>query len=439
MTLSTRASRRRNYDISLDPHALQTKQIQEYSVSIIRPFRAVRPAVEKASQVSCVPYDVAHEGEVRDFIENNPDSFLRVTRAEAEFNGEVAPTNEKVFDRARANLQHFLDGKLFITDNEPSFYIYRLSTPDHAQTGIVGCLAIDDYESGIIKRHEKTRPDKVEDRTNHMLAVRAQTGLILIAFRGTDRISRLIREVTQTPPLYDFPCEGDVRQTVWKLNSTSELIGAFSEVSSLYVADGHHRLESAGRARRALEEANPSHTGEEEYNFVLAGVFPAEDLKILAYNRIVHDLNGLSPDEFLERLKETFVISESEKRVPENHGEICMYMDGTWRTLRFAIDYIREPDPIERLDVSILQNYILEPILGISDPSTNERIEFVGGIRGTAELERLVDDGSARVAFSMYPTTMEDLLAVSDAGEIMPPKSTWFEPKLKDGLFIHLI
>lgn len=408
-------------------------------MSIIRPFRAVRPAEEKASQVSCMPYDVAHEAEVRDYIERHPESFLRVTRAEAEFNGEAAPSTTHVLDRAKENLHRFLERDVFITDSESAFYVYRLSSGGHTQTGIVGCLAIDDYESGVIKKHEKTRPDKVEDRKNHMLAVRAQTGLILIAFRGTDRIRALIDEVTSTEPLYDFPCEGDVRQTVWKLSATSQLIDAFSEVSSLYVADGHHRLESASLARKELRASNPNHTGDEEYNFVLAGVFPAEDLEILAYNRVIHDLNGLSPDEFLARVQEYFILADDDSHIPQSHGEICMYLDGKWRALRFAVNYVREPDPIERLDVSILQNYILGPILGINDPSTDERIEFVGGIRGTAELERRVDEGTARVAFSLFPTTMDDLLAVSDAGEIMPPKSTWFEPKLKDGLFIHLI
>ena len=408
-------------------------------MSIIRPFRAVRPVVEKAKYVSCVPYDVAHEREVRDFIEDNPESFLRVTRAEAEFNGDTAPENSHVFDRAKANLQQFLDRDVFVSDPEPAFYIYRLSADEHTQTGIVGCLAIDDYEAGIIKKHEKTRPDKVEDRTNHMLAVRAQTGLILVAFRGTDRIQKSVAEATSAPPLYDFPCDGGIRQTVWKLAATEDLIAGFTEVPALYVADGHHRLESARLARQELRDVNPSHTGKEEYNFVLAGVFPAEELKILPYNRIVHDLNGLGADEFLTRIQENFVIVDDGRQIPEMHGEICMYLDGKWCTLRFAVNYFREPDPTERLDVSILQNYILGPILGITDPTTDERIEFVGGIRGVHELEKRVDDGSARVAFSLFPTTMNDLFAVSDMGEIMPPKSTWFEPKLKDGLFVHLI
>jgi uncharacterized protein (DUF1015 family) len=408
-------------------------------VSIIRPFKAVRPIAEKARQVSCVPYDVAQESEVRDFIQDNPESFLRVTRAEAEFNGSGAPENHHVFDRAKENLQRFLEGDVFISDSEPAFYVYSLSNAEHSQTGIVGCLSIDDYEAGVIKKHERTRPDKVEDRTNHMLAVRAQTGLILIAYRRTEKIEKMIRETVAGPPLYDFPCEGGIRQTVWKMDATHELTDAFAEVSSLYVADGHHRLESARLAREQLRRSNPSHTGQEEYNFVLAGIFPAEELKILPYNRVVLDLNGLSTDEFLQRIQENFVIIDSDDRVPGNRGDICMYLDGRWRTLRFAVAYLHVPDPVETLDVSILQNFILGPILGISDPTTNERIEFIGGIRGVDELERRVDQGSARVAFSLSPTTMEDLFVVSDMGEIMPPKSTWFEPKLKDGLFVHLI
>lgn len=408
-------------------------------MSIIRPFKAVRPAPQKASEVSCVPYDVAHETEVRDFIHQNPESFLRVTRAEADMGIGDQGGGIAALARAKENLRDFLDRDVFITDTEPAFYVYRLSTGGHSQTGIVGCLSIDDYESAVIKKHEKTRPDKVEDRTDHMLAVRAQTGLILIAFRQTQTIAKLIDDVSHGEPLYDFPCDGGVRQTVWKTTATAELIAAFSEVPSLYVADGHHRLESASLARRELRKANPDHTGEEEYNFVLAGVFPSDDLRILAYNRVVHDLNGLNTEEFLRQVGENFEVIENEQSEPKNHGEISMYLDGKWRTLRFAINYVRAPDPIEQLDVSILQNFILSPILGISDPTTDERIEFVGGIRGTGELVRRVDDGSARVAFSLFPTTMEDLFAVSDMGEIMPPKSTWFEPKLKDGLFVHLI
>ena len=387
-----------------------------------------------------MPYDVAHAGEVRDFIADNPETFLRVTRAEAEFNGDSRPSDAVVLERARENLQDFFDRDIFVTDNEPALYVYRLSTKTHTQTGIVGCLAIDDYESGVIKKHERTRPDKVEERTNHMLAVRAQTGLILIAFRQTDRISELLDKATKSPPLYDFPAPGNVQQTVWKIDDPAELVRAFTEVGSLYVADGHHRLESASLARRELRDANPAHTGQEEYNFVLAGIFPAEELEILAYNRAVHDLNGLSIQEFLERVRENFVVTDGDgDRVPADPGEIQMYLDGQWYTLRFAVNYVRAPDPIERLEVSILQNYILGPILGITDPTTDERLEFIGGIRGSDELERIVDEGKARVAFSLYPTTMYDLLAVSDTGEIMPPKSTWFEPKLKDGLFIHLI
>jgi uncharacterized protein (DUF1015 family) len=272
-----------------------------------------------------------------------------------------------------------------------------------------------------------------------MLAVHAQTGLIFLAFRGTQKIGDLIAAAVQTEPLYDFPCAGDVQHTVWRVADTADWVEAFTEVPAIYIADGHHRAESADLARKALREQNPGHTGDEEYNYVMAGLFPAEDLKIMAYNRVVKDTNGLTANELLYKLGESFVVTETAQKTPASHGEICMYMGGRWYKLVFNVNYLCEPDPIERLDVSILQDYILGPILGIDDPRTNTRIGFIGGARGTEELERLVDSGEASVAFSMFPTTMDDLLAVSDMGEIMPPKSTWFEPKLKDGLIVHEI
>ena len=298
---------------------------------------------------------------------------------------------------------------------------------------------MDEYELGLIKKHEKTRPDKVEDRTNHMIAVRAQTGLIFLAFRNTDKIRKLIAEITETEPIYDFRCPQGVRQTVWRISQTGDLTDAFAEVPALYVADGHHRIESANLARKKLAQQNPEHTGAEDYNFVVAGVFPAEDLKILAYNRVVKDLNRLTEEEFFEKIGDNFTVSETVEKEPSARGNFCMYLGGKWFQLQFAVNFIREPTAIQHLDVSILQNYILKPVLGIHDPRTDERIAFVGGGRGTEELEKMVDEGKAKVAFSMFPTTMDDLFAVSDMNEIMPPKSTWFEPKLKDGLLVHLI
>ncbi|MDQ3179512.1 MAG: DUF1015 family protein [Acidobacteriota bacterium] len=408
-------------------------------MAIIKPFRALRPVFEKAKQVSCVPYDVIYESEVRHFIKTNPLSFLCVTRPEAEFLEDSNPPSEEVFARARQNLQSFIDREIFASEAEPCVYIYRLATEAQTQTGVVACCSLDEYELGIIKKHEKVRPDKVEDRTGHMIAVKAQTGLIFLAFRNTEKIKNLIFEATNTKPIYNFHCSDGVQQTVWRIALTDNFVAAFKEVPALYIADGHHRIESSKLARNILQAKNPNHTGAEDYNFVVAGMFPAEDLRILAYNRVVKDLNGLSEAEFFDKVSENFVITQSGEKVPENHGEFCLYMSGKWYKLCFAVKYLREPDPIERLDVSILQDYLLKPILGIDDARTNKRIDFVGGARGTSELEKFVNDGTAKLAFSMFPTTMEDLFAVSDMNEIMPPKSTWFEPKLKDGLLVHLI
>ncbi len=408
-------------------------------MAIIKPFRALRPILEKAKPVSCVPYDVVYESEVREYIKTNPLSFLRVTRAEAEFPESVKPSNEEVFARAKENLQKFIDDKILAHEAESCIYIYQLSTEAHSQTGVVACCSLDEYEAGVIKKHEKTRPDKVEDRTAHMIELEAQTGLIFLAFRNTEKIKSLIFAAVQNKPIYNFHCSDGVKQTVWRVALTEDFVSAFTEVPSLYIADGHHRIESAKLARTILRDKNPEHTGAEDYNFVVAGMFPAEDLKILAYNRVIKDLNDLSEEEFFDKVRENFVITPTEEKTPQNHGEVCMYLNGKWHNLKFAVDYVDEPDAIERLDVSILQDYLLKPILGIDDPRTNRRIGFVGGARGTDELEKFVNDGTAQIAFSLFPTTMDDLFAVSDIDEIMPPKSTWFEPKLRDGLLIHLI
>lgn len=408
-------------------------------MAIIKPFRALRPTFEQAKQVSCVPYDVVYEREVRQFIEINPLSFLRVTRSEAEFPENSNPPCEQVFAKAKENLEAFIKQEIFATEAEPSVYIYRLETETHTQTGVVACCSLDEYELGIIKKHEKTRPDKVEDRTGHMLALDAQTGLIFLAFRNTEKVRLLIYEATQTKPIYNFHCSDGVKQTVWRVALTEAFVAAFEQVPALYIADGHHRMESANLARKKRIERNPEHTGAEDYNFVVAGMFPSEDLQILAYNRVIKDLNDLTEEEFFERAGVNFDISETIEKVPEKHGEFCLYISGKWYKLRFDAETVEKLNVIENLDVSILQNYLLEPILGIDDPRTNRRIGFVGGARGTDELEKFVDDGTAKLAFSLFPTTMDDLFAVSDMDEIMPPKSTWFEPKLKDGLLVHLI
>lgn len=408
-------------------------------MATIKAFRALRPTPEKAAEISSVPYDVIYESEVRETIARNPLSFLRVTRPDGEFPEGSNPSAEEQFATASRNLADLVNSAVLVEESEDSIYIYRLSAGDHTQTGIVACCSVDEYEKDIVKRHEKTRPDKVEDRTNHTLAVSAQTGLVFLAIRGTDDVGRLIAETVQTAPLLEVRAYDGVVHTVWRMKAPSEMVEAFKEVPAIYIADGHHRVESARLARSKRREANPDHTGEEEYNHFIAGIFPAEDLKILPYNRAVKDLNGLSEEDFLNRIAEHCTIMEMGDKVPKARGQACMYLGGKWRTLYFNNDKAAESNPIERLDVSALQNTLLNPILGIDDPRTNERITFVGGARGPEELERLVDSGKAKVAFSMFATTMDDLFAVSDIGEIMPPKSTWFEPKLRDGLLIHQI
>ena len=407
-------------------------------MALIKPFRALRPVPDKAEAVSCVPYDVVHESEVREFLREDPLTFLQVTRPDAGLT-EDELTAAEALETAKANLQRLIDEGVLVTESEPCIYIYRLATRTHTQTGVVACCSLDEYEHGLIKKHEKTRPDKVADRMEHMMKLRAQTGLLFLAFRGTETIRELIDKAVKSEPLFNFTGINETQQTVWRISDAEELQKAFGEVPALYIADGHHRAESALQARNILREANPEHKGSEDYNFFMAGMFPAEDLKILAYNRVVKDLNGLSDEGFLAKLADNFIVKETLRKEPGDPRNFCMYLSGKWYALHFTLEFFTAPPPDEALDVSILQRYLLEPILGIGDVRTDTRIEFVGGGRGTEELERLVDSGEMRVAFSLYPTTMEDLFAVSDMNEIMPPKSTWFEPKLRDGLFVHRI
>jgi uncharacterized protein (DUF1015 family) len=406
-------------------------------MAIIRAFRALRPQEKFVSQVASVPYDVVNVAEARALAAENPHSFLRVTRSEIEFADGVNVYAPEIYRKAQENLAKLQTEGVLIQEDAPSLYAYRLTMNGRTQTSIVACCAIDEYDRDLIKKHEKTRPDKEDDRTNHIVTTRAQTGLIFLCYRGTANINSSVDEFTKETALYDFTAADGIRHEIWRIAETENLVAAFGEVPLLYVADGHHRAASASRARAVLKTANNGANG--DYDYVIAALFPAEQLEILAYNRIVKDLHGLSETEFLQKLSENFVITETENATPENSREICVYLSGKWRKLKFAVEYLTAPSVIEGLDVSILENYVLRPILGINDVRTDKRIEFVGGIRGTAELEKLVDSGYAKVAFSMYPTTIEDLLAVADENQIMPPKSTWFEPKLRDGLLVNLI
>ena len=410
-------------------------------MSKIKPFRALRPQANLAKEVSSVPYDVLNAQEAREIAKENPHSFLRISRSEIDLPENTNPYSDEVYQKAKENFEKLqADGVLQIED-EPSLYVYQLQMGEQIQTSVVACCSIDEYDSDLIKKHEKTRPDKENDRTRHIFELEAQTGLIFLCYRGTDEINILVKEVTKTEPLYNFSAEdvnkNSIRNTIWKISETNPLVSAFAEVSAIYIADGHHRAASSSRARAEMRSRNANHTGDEEYNFVIAALFPAEELKILPYNRVVKDLNGLNDEGFLAKLREKFEIIENSHPSPALRGTFSMYLDGKWFGLKS--NFTAPDSVIEGLDVSLLENFVLHPILGIEDVRTDKRIDFVGGIRGTGELEKLVDAGKWKVAFSMFATTIDDLLDVSDANEIMPPKSTWFEPKLRDGLLIHKI
>lgn len=405
----------------------------------IKPFAALHPRSSNAKEIACFPYDVACETEAREFVRDNPNSFLRVTRPEADFTGTIDPSSNVALDTAKQNLEDLIASGRLVPDDSSRIYVYRLTTETHSQTGVVACCSLAEYESGMIKKHERTRPDKVADRTAHMVALRAQTGLILLAFKGADAVSNAITQAILAEPLFGFVCANSITHTVWRTENSDELIAAFADVPSLYIADGHHRIEAALNARDILRLQNGNQTGNAKYDHVVAGIFPADELRILPYNRVVKDLNGLNDEQFLAELGAHFVVTEAEDGVPSDPGVIHMYFRGRWHRLKFNVNFFCAPDTIERLDVTILQKYLLEPVLGISDPRTDDRVGFVGGIRGTAELEHAVDTGEAVAAFSLHATAMDDLFEVSDMGEIMPPKSTWFEPKLKDGLFVYQI
>ena len=415
-------------------------------MAIVKPFKALRPDKNNAHLVASVPYDVVNREEAKQFAAGNDLSFLHVTRAEIDLPDEVSAYTKEIYEKAKENLNKLITSAPLITENKPCYYLYKLIMDGRSQIGITATFAVDDYDNDVILKHEKTRKIKEDDRTNHIVTTESQTGVVFLTYRGKDSINSAVSETTEsTDPLYDFTSSDEIQHTVWivpdKFNQLIE--DEFKKIDKLYVADGHHRAKSASRAREEKKKSNPSHTGKEEYNFFIAVVFPADQLKILPYNRVVFDLNGKNKDEFLNEVSEKFEVNKSEVKEPAEQRTFGMYLDGEWYKLK-ARDSILASNTLSKsvgdsLDVSILQNFLLTPVLGIDDPRTNDRIDFIGGIRGTKELEKLVDTGKAAVAFSLYPVSVEDLMKISDAGEVMPPKSTWFEPKLRDGLLTHLI
>jgi uncharacterized protein (DUF1015 family) len=407
----------------------------------LRSFQGLVPTPEKAADVAAVPYDVVNRAESKALAANNPVNLLHVDRAEIDLPDSVGDYDPQVYLKALENFKKLQADGVLVREAGPCMYLYRQVMGGHAQTGLVAVCHIEDYENDIIRKHEKTRKVKEDDRTKLVDTLSANTGPIFLTYRDQAQISAITKEhEKEDKPIYDITAPDGIRHLVWRLpvETCEELTRLFDKKVPLsYVADGHHRSASAARVGKERREKNPNHTGQENYNWFLSVLFPASELKILPYNRAVKDLNGHTLEGFLHVVGAIFSMEPNGKKVPDRPGQACMYLGGAWHTLDWKP--LEKASPVEALDVSILQSRLLAPVLGIDDPRTSEKIDFIGGIRGTEELEKLVDSGSHQVAFSMYPTTVDQLMAIADAGEIMPPKSTWFEPKLRSGLFIHTL
>ena len=410
-------------------------------MAVVHPFQALRPTPEAASAVAAVPYDVVSTDEARALAAGNPLSFLHVSRAEIDLPPGADPYSDEVYRRAAENLELLTRAAPLLLEAEPALYLYRLRAGSHEQTGLAGCYSLDEYDRDLIKRHERTRRDKEDDRTRHMLAVGAQTGIVFLAYRATDEIDEVTHHAVRQDPLFDVAAPDGVRHTVWRLDRSDQaaMITGFGHLPALYIADGHHRIASASRARDELEAATADDPGTTARTF-LGVAFPDSETRILAYNRTVETLVGLTSERLLEEISARFSVRRGVAATPPK-GQVAMYLAGTWYGIDLAA--ARHPDigssESPRLDVAVLQDQIVAPVLKVTDVRTDPRMTFVGGARGTQALEQAVDSGRAAVAFSLAPVTPRELLAISDAGDIVPPKSTWFEPKLRDGLLIQLI
>ncbi len=406
----------------------------------IKAFQALRPISELAAKVASVPYDVVNREEAAKLAEGNPLSFLHVVRPDIDFPPEKNPYDPDIYDKASANFQKLITDGVLKRDPADSVFAYRQIMNGHSQVGIVCCCHIDDYENNLILKHEKTRKSKEDDRTRHVLALNANAGPVFLTYRGQDDINFMVADVVKETPLYDFVAADGVQHTVWRIDTPQPVVAALTAVPVFYIADGHHRAASAWRAGNELRRRQPDGgTGDIECNWFLSVLFPSTQLRILAYNRILKDLNGLIVPGLLEKLDALGELERTDNPVPESPASFCFLIDHDWWKLTIPPDPLFVNDPIRSLDVSILERLVLHPIFGIEDVRTDPRIDFVGGIRGTAELEKLCIGGDWAVGISMYPTTLDQLMAVSDAGEIMPPKSTWFEPKLRSGLLVHTL
>lgn len=407
----------------------------------IRAFRGIRPAAGKEADIAALPYDVYNREEARKAVEGKPLTFLRIDRAETQLSEETDIYAPEVYQKAKELLWGMVENGDFVQDDKPCYYLYELTMNGRSQTGIVACASIDDYLNGMIKKHENTRREKEEDRVRHVDICDAQTGPIFLAYRNQESLKKIVADVKTGAALFDFTSEDGIRHRGWKIADTekiSAIYEAFHQMNALYIADGHHRAASAVRVGVKRREEHPGYTGEEEFNYFLSVIFPDDELMIMDYNRVVRELNGLTPEEFLSGIKKVFNVEKLDKAEhPKRKGQVTLFLEDKWYLLTLKPEY-ENCDPVEGLDVSILQKQILEPVLGIQDPKTDKRIDFVGGIRGLSELERRVHT-DMKVAFAMYPTSIGELFAVADAGLLMPPKSTWFEPKLRSGLFIHAL
>ena len=404
----------------------------------IMPFHGLLPTPEKAPEVAAVPYDVVNSEEAAELAAGNPLSFLHVSRPEIDMEPGIDLHDDSVYAKAAENFQKLCKEAPLKLDNGEHLYIYRLIMNGHTQTGILGAASADDYCNNIIKKHEKTRQDKEDDRTRHVMTLRSHTGPAFLTYTDSNEIDALVNDLCQGKPDFDFTAVDGIQHTLWRVDeeNSNKLSAMFAKIPYLYIADGHHRSAAAARTQAECSPKNPNHTGDEDYNYFLAVTFPASQLKILPYNRAVKNLNGLTAEELKNKISEKFTIEATDNPSPQKSGEFCMYLEGKWYLVKPKFD-ISKLGVIECLDVSILQDNILAPMLGIDDPRTSTGIDFIGGIRGTKELEKLVNSGSHAVAFSMYETSVKQLMDIADADEIMPPKSTWFEPKLRDGLVCH--
>jgi uncharacterized protein (DUF1015 family) len=414
-------------------------------MSKIKPFKGLRPVPDKAEQVASPPYDVLNSDEAREMARGNPLSFLHVVKPEIDLDPSIDLYADEVYAKGAENLARLQDDGVLVRDARPNLYVYsqtmRIGDRDHVQVGVLAGASVEEYENDLIKKHEHTRPDKEADRTRHVETLKANTGPVFLTYRASPAINEIVARVTESTPVYDFTAADGIGHRLWVVDdepTISTLVEAFESIPCSYVADGHHRSASAASAGRRRREANPSHTGDEPYNYYLAVFFPHDQLYIMDYNRVVLDLNGLSEQELLARVGEKFDVAPTDSASPERATEFGMYLGGKWYRLTAKAGTYDADDPVSSLDVAILQDNLLAPILGIEDPRTDKRIDFVGGIRGTDELERRVNEGGA-VAFAMFATSIEQLMAIADAGQIMPPKSTWFEPKLRSGLVINLL